>query len=289
MRASVAVYLVAVLLACSNFAASSIVDTVLTPGGYRPQTHVHAIPDGGSLAHVGSDIHILTANGSLAHIVPTTSGSRTKVRKDFQSGWIAFAIWVNDASAPISSLTTSWIAPPEPETYSGQTVFLFNGLQPATTGAILQPVLQYGPSNAGGGPYWSLASWYVDDTGHAFFTTLVNTTAGASLNTVVTLTNSTNSSFTYTSQFSNVPGTSISITRETPLAVAAETLEAYGVTKGTDYPAGSTVFADTDLAFGETEGRAPEVAWNTFGDDADGVTAKVDRDGASGAQITITY
>ncbi|KAJ6461922.1 hypothetical protein C8R47DRAFT_1240593 [Mycena vitilis] len=257
MCASVAVYLLAALLACSNVAASSIVDTVLTPGGYHPATHVHPIPVGSSLAHVGNDIHILAANGTPAHIVPT-GGSRMKVRKDFQSGWIAFAIWVNNGSSQVSSLTTNWTVPPEPETYNGQTVFLFNGLQPATTGAILQPVLQYGPSNAGGGPYWSLASWYVDDSGHAFFTPLVNTTVGASLNAVITLTNSENSSFVYTSQFSNVPGTSISVTRDTPLVVAVETLEAYGMITASDYPEGSTVFTDIDVAFEEGEGNAAQ-------------------------------
>ena len=57
---------------------------------------------------------------------------------------------------------------PAPATRSRQTIFLFNGIQ--NTGAnfgILQPVLQYGSSAAGGGAFWSIASWYVTSGGQA--------------------------------------------------------------------------------------------------------------------------
>jgi hypothetical protein len=33
---------------------------------------------------------------------------------------------------------------------------------PADGSAIIQPVLQWGPSYAGGGPYWTIGSWYVE-------------------------------------------------------------------------------------------------------------------------------
>ena len=54
----------------------------------------------------------------------------------------------------------------------GQTIFLFNGIEPGDFSHILQPVLQWGPSAAGGGASWSVASWYVGG-GNAFHTNLV--------------------------------------------------------------------------------------------------------------------
>lgn len=64
-------------------------------------------------------------------------------------------------SSPISSFATTWKVPAAPTTNHQQTIFLFNSIEPASGNAILQPVLQYGPSAAGGGSYWAVASWYV--------------------------------------------------------------------------------------------------------------------------------
>ena len=69
----------------------------------------------------------------------------------------------------MSRLTTEWTVPPAPATQNGQTIFLFPGIQNSTM--IYQPVLQWGPSAAGGGNYWAVASWYVDGQGgHSFCT-----------------------------------------------------------------------------------------------------------------------
>ncbi|KAF7344283.1 hypothetical protein MVEN_01719700 [Mycena venus] len=264
---------------------------VLTPGGYRPRYTVHAIPAGGSLAHSGSEIQVLAANGSIVTTAvhpsnPKTSAPRTRALET--DGWIAYAWWLNPGLAPISSFTTTWEVPPVPATDHGQTVFLFNGLQPNGSSAILQPVLQYGPSNAGGGSFWAVATWYVDGTGHAFFTTPVPVTTGTTLDATVTLTGTNgSSSFSYNSQFSNIPGTSMNITGVPELTFAMETLEAYGVTAISDYPAGFTVFSGIDLRL--VEGATPSMSWSFEDDMADGVLLAVDKDGPTDAQMTITY
>lgn len=65
----------------------------------------------------------------------------------------------------ITEFRTSWTVPPSPTIKSQQTVFLFNGMLPSALNvsykAILQPVLQWGNVNIGGGAYWSVLSWYV--------------------------------------------------------------------------------------------------------------------------------
>ncbi|KAJ7105031.1 hypothetical protein C8R44DRAFT_987841 [Mycena epipterygia] len=65
----------------------------------------------------------------------------------------------------------------------------------------------------------------------------VPTSAFATLDSVITLTSS-GTSFAYTSSFSNVPGTPLSITGAAQLTWATSTLEAYSVTSASDYPTG---------------------------------------------------
>jgi hypothetical protein len=67
-----------------------------------------------------------------------------RVEPALGSGWITYASWTNNTGAPISLFSTSWIVPPAPATQSGQTIFLFSGIQ--NSGFIYQPVLQWGSS-----------------------------------------------------------------------------------------------------------------------------------------------
>ena len=84
----------------------------------------------------------------------------------FGSGWITYASWTNNTGSPISLFSTNWVVPPDPSTQSGQTIFLFNGIQNSSN--IYQPVLQWGGLLLGGN-YWTVASWYVDGQGGPAF------------------------------------------------------------------------------------------------------------------------
>jgi hypothetical protein len=98
---------------------------------------------------------------------------------DLGSGWISYGYWNNDTGSSLTSFRATWTVPPAPSTDSGQTIFLFNGIQNyGSNYGILQPVLQWGPSAAAGGSYWSIASWYVTSGGDAFHTTLVQVDEG---------------------------------------------------------------------------------------------------------------
>jgi hypothetical protein len=60
-------------------------------------------------------------------------------------------------------MVTNWVTPRGPATDDGQTIFLFSSIVGGSNrNAIIQAVLQWGPSTAGGGPYWTLASWLID-------------------------------------------------------------------------------------------------------------------------------
>ncbi|KAJ7167016.1 hypothetical protein C8R46DRAFT_268772 [Mycena filopes] len=282
----------AILLA---LVARCTADPVLVPGGYRANSdNIHEIPAGGSLARVGSKIRILAANGSVVHVAPVGAATKPKsqllsLTSRFVSGWVAFAFWHNTAGSPISSFATMWEVPPVPATNNGQTVFLFNGIEPSAEDAILQPVLQYGPSGAGGGAFWAVASWYVGPL-NTFHTTLVPVSAGTTLTGVMSLigSNASSNAFDYTSEFTNVPGTLLNITGIPELTAAVETLEAYSVTAGTDYPAGETRFANVTLRV--ASGVVPAVGWSLRNEDAaDGFNISVEVDGPTDAQVLITY
>lgn len=81
------------------------------------------------------------------------------------NGWVASS----SAWAPtnqwgfnwFNKVEGSWIVPQNPATPNGQLLYLFNGLQPANAGFIIQPVLQWGSSPAGGGSFWAMCNWQV--------------------------------------------------------------------------------------------------------------------------------
>jgi len=264
---------------------------VLTPQGERPAANVHEVPKDGEVRIVGSEIHLLDASGAVIHVAPNDnaqirpSSASTSAVDPFQTGWIAYAYWYNTGTSPISSFTTTWAVPAVPATDDGQTVFLFNSIEPASGDAILQPVLQYGPSAAGGGSYWAVASWYLVGS-ETYYTTPVATSVGASLDGVITLVGSAGSSYNYTTSFSNIPGTSLAATNAAELVWATETLEAYGITAITDYPSGTTKFKKINI---EVSSGTPDVTWTTVDDTADGIEAVVVVDGATNAKIKIKY
>jgi hypothetical protein len=175
-------------------------------------------------------------------------------------GWAAYG-WVK-SPADLTSYNGSWVVPADPSKDIDQTLFLFTGLQnsysTAMTGGrvdvvnIIQPVLQFGPSAAGGGKYWALASWYVDSNDNAFWSKLSNTTSGNSiLGTMLDTGDSKTGNWIINSVDSTAgTNTTLNIKTNTTEPFAFVTLEVYTVTNCDEYPHGSVSFAD--LAFTPT-------------------------------------
>ncbi len=224
-------------------------DLVLTPGGYRPKSVVHLIEADHLLRMEGARVKKVDPSGNVVAdlgLIEPRAGSqplmplnvsvpRSLPKPALGSGWITYAGWSNNAGKPISSFRTTWIVPPAPATQGGQTIFLFNGIQNSTM--IYQPVLQWGPSAAGGGKSWTVASWYADgENGHSFHTSLVNVSVGQTLNGVMTLTGNSGAQFNYSCEFQGLAGTSLPIANVQELTWCNETLEAYSVQQCSDYP-----------------------------------------------------
>ncbi|KAF8322687.1 hypothetical protein DL93DRAFT_2093265 [Clavulina sp. PMI_390] len=266
--------------------------SVLTPYGQRPSANVHAVPEGGEVRHVGDEVHLVDATGNVLHVAQNDG---TKVRAQptpasdaaeaLATGWIAYASWSNTGSSPISSFTTTWKVPAIPAKDDGQTLFTFNSIEPASGNAILQPVLQYGPSAAGGGKYYAVASWYLVGS-NTYYTTPVKVAVGDTLDGKITLTSSSGSSYNYNSVFTNISGTSLAAKGSAELTWATETLEVYSIASTSDFPTGSTVFSSINL---KTKAGTPSVTWSAKSSSADGVTTTVNTQGATNAKITIKY
>jgi hypothetical protein len=232
----------------SDGSLATATDLVLTPGGYRLSSVVHHI-EAGAVIDAGTQNQfrkldskgaVLANLGNLAvrpsgrPLMPLNVVPHPSVVPALGSGWIVYASWTEN-SKPVSLFTTTWTVPPVPATQSGQTIFLFNGIQ--NSSMIYQPVLQWGPSAAGGGNYWAVASWYADGQGgQAFYSSLVRVNPGQVLVGVMSETGQSSNGFSYNCQFSGIANTSLPIQNVQQLTWCIETLECYGLQHCSDYP-----------------------------------------------------
>jgi len=197
------------------------------------------------------------------------SNSKSRIPKSIapvDNGWITYAQWDNSTVTPISYFSTNWIVPAPPTTVTdNQTIFLFNGLCPDTWAWILQPVLQWGVSAAGGGSYWAISNWYVDDS-LFFCDTLLKVSPGTNLQGVMKLTSDSASNYSYNSYFvvdssgTSLPGCNLQINSIPILTWAFQTMEVYNVAQCTDYPA-DTIIRLTNIEI-KTDSIYPSIKWD---------------------------
>src|SRR5258708_19134821 len=157
---------------------------VLTPGGYRHESLTHFVAEGHRVRRRNGQLQLVHRRSRriVSRYEPVSDGEPIP---DIGSGWVTYAWWLNNSGSPISQLSTQWIVPPPPTTQSNQTVFLFNALEDAQNNDLVQPVLQWGVSRAGGGLYWAIGNWYIDTTGHASFSKLVQVQPGDVLTGII--------------------------------------------------------------------------------------------------------
>ncbi|HEY6978375.1 MAG TPA: hypothetical protein VH396_18885 [Chitinophagaceae bacterium] len=222
-------------------------EMVLTPRGFMPKDRVHFVESNYSLNIVGNKIQkIENTTGRVVQEFEETPAHNTITNEALASGWITYAEWTNTANKPINYFSTTWKVPSRPGTNSGQTLFLFNGMQDGFdfSAHILQPVLQWGPSAAGGGPYWAITNWYVSSS-NAFYGSLVRVSTGTILQGIMQTTRRNGSKFNYNSSFKGYPvASSLQVNNARQLFWAAETLESYGVIKNSNYPPDTKIKMD---------------------------------------------
>jgi hypothetical protein len=260
---------------------------VLTPVGYRDSAKVHRVPAGYDL-NIMSDGHIRVANRTTGDFTDFPRPEASQARVPFtDNGWATFAWWFNQTNSPVSYFDTTWLVPPAPKTYNGQTLFQFNSIEPGDGTSILQPVLQYGPSAAGGGEYWAVASWFVIGD-NAYVTSLVEVYPKESLTGIIQQITRKRSLFSYSSQIFGISGTELIVRNIPELIWCTETLEVYGVDECTEFP--NTAYSQMyDINVQLKRGTAP-LAWSvTNAQTSCGVQTGVIVNGPSNGVVNIYY
>jgi len=228
-----------------------------TPGGSRSQSCTHFVPDGYIVEDLKS--HSLIRNVETGEVLKTVKKcpyptKRISIKSpELPYGWAAYAYSLS--LGEITGYDGKWTVPGNPvDSTDSQVLFLFTGLQnnydlEADVTNIIQPVLQWGVSAAGGGNYWALASWYVDSMDNAYFSSLVQTTAENLITGTMDKKDSTPSSVWTIESLDTTSNlsTTLNIATNTSEPDAFVTLEVYNVDSCQDYPTGTDLFYD--LAF----------------------------------------
>jgi hypothetical protein len=167
-------------------------DWVQVPGQIMRADCVHEIPNGAKVV-IGENGEptgdVLLKGQVIAHHdacseAPLSTKHTASVNKPGHTPGPPFNGWVEDSQESVSlgsSDNIDWESGefyvPNAPSSNGGTIFLFNGIAPTAQNWILQPVLQYGVSAAGGGNYWAIASWFVG-TGGAWHSPLAGVNPG---------------------------------------------------------------------------------------------------------------
>ena len=234
-------------------------DLVLTPGGYRHPSLVHHVASGHRVRRRKQQLQLVHRRTQRILARHDVAPSDAPI-PGLGSGWITFASWRNNISASISQIAAQWTVPADPTAGdAGQTIFLFNALQNPARTNLLQPVLQWGISQAGGGPFWSISNWYIDSSGHVCHSDCLPVPTGQVLTGIISLGQKANGAFSYVISFEGYPALDLNVAGIEELVWAAEALEAYQIGDITEYPAAtSTSMINIAIAAG---GVTPALSW----------------------------
>lgn len=279
----------------------------MTPGGLMPKANVHAVPRGGRVHHTDDEVQLIAANGTILHSAPLTKRPTTIhmppldisaaadpiQRRNLQSGYVAYSYWKNPSAANLNTFSTTWTVPPVPRQQDGELIYLFNALVPSSDfTAILQPVLQFGVSPAGGANFWAVASWYLVGA-QTYYTPIWDVDSGQSVTGVMSLknttTNGTQKTYSYTSQFTGIDYSVMTITTTNLMDYCYEALEIYTATSSQDMPQGSTTMSKIIIT--NKDGSHPQTAlnWTTVADTNEGFKMTVMSNSGSNGAVQISY
>jgi hypothetical protein len=253
-------FLFVVVACCCGLCQANFEELTLTPFGYMPKSCVHHVGDFGHVSLTSLDeLKVTLADGSstvlprchsLAHLaarqerLKQAGATGETVTATLPNGWAAYTYY--GPHAPFDFFGGDWAVPNNPKEQKVQTLFLFTGFQndyladsPNAVVSIIQPVLQWGPSEAGGGNYWSIASWFVSSNGQAVYSTLKKVSAGERITGNMTL---VGQKWDIVAVGSSGASSGISVNPGATETYAFVTLEVYGVDDCGEYPNGSTLF-----------------------------------------------
>jgi hypothetical protein len=171
-----------------NRPASVPDDYVTTPFGYFHPSCVQMVGEGNTLLADGRVEHPdgtidpapvcyyphYTSTGLMVPVDPKELGDINPLEID---GWLEYVSAT--AGTSYHKLSATWPVPPAPTSNDDQTLFFFPGFEDRKhVISIVQPVLQWGASAAGGGAYWAMSSWNCCLSGTADYSPLLDVNVG---------------------------------------------------------------------------------------------------------------
>jgi hypothetical protein len=165
---------------------------VHVPGALVHPSCVHEVPNG---SEVRSNGDIVLSGAVVAHFDACPSApifTKSTATPTGQAPAGQFAELVSTSySRGFSRIIANFVAPAIPSMPNdNQLIYLFTAIEPTEKNAIMQPVLQWGITNAGGGvigsySHWTYASWVGYTDGHFVRTAGFQVNAGDSLEGIV--------------------------------------------------------------------------------------------------------
>jgi len=128
-------------------------ELIAAPGGYKPATKIHQIPNGSLIKSKGEVTEIVSDEKKVLTVI----NQRDELVLPDYDGWIESS---RDLSIDeLAQFIAYWTVPSSPPSPQQNTVdFLFNAIQSASIGGIAQPVLEW---NQAGSGRWTGAAWFV--------------------------------------------------------------------------------------------------------------------------------
>jgi len=259
---------------------------VLTPFGKRSSDTVIAVPKGGQIVHDKGGIIVLDGAGKPVHRGQRSNkpiGPPPPTSRSDQNIWNASVTWDNTSNFPIESFTTNWRVPPYPLVDDNQSIFIYSAAQPADYSSALLPILQYGPSAAGGANTWAVATWYMTSA-YVYHTCLTQVEIGDPLHAAIHLTYIRQllpPTYDYTARFKGIDDTVLSVRYSQELKDLALGVQGRNVSSEGEYPPGVTLFYPTDVSL------VPDLAWKVSGEQ--GAQVSLDVNTAVNGEISFRY
>lgn len=247
---------------------------------------IHIIDTDGRILHSSPAASSEQSHGQLLH--PTSALSR---RSSYTDGYSAYSYWgPNSNKSAISQFSTTWTVPPVPASANGQLLYIFNALVPTSLATILQPVLQFGVSSAGGGNYWAVASWYVNGA-ILYYSALSQVQPGQVLTGVMTLqgnkTTTSGTTYNYNVAFSGITSSSMTISSKDIFTYTYEALEIYTTAGPSNLPTGKTAMKSINIV--NQNGQHPAVNWTAWSNTAEGFGVKVVNNTGVLGEVDLVY
>eukprot|EP01084_Bolivina_argentea_P133382 235392_1 len=290
---------VALLIAVAS-ADYIIGDYMKTPVGYIHKDCVHGVPSGSEIIDGDDEVTVKTPSGIIeTYDHCEHSMDQPSIMEEIGATGSGWQVYTKMNSGPSSDVFLGdWKVPVVP-TRNGQILYTFTGMQnidwvppekePSQPFDIIQPVMQYGRTPAGGGDYWGLASWYVTLKAGAYHSKVIKLEPGDTVFGNMTRTGPETFFINGVDTRTNENATltiSKSLLSSQPWIYV--TLEVYDVTSCDQYPKSGTPMPYTNLQLFES-GRQSPITW-TVGTNGQnppvcGATIKV----IDGTAVTITF